>query len=211
MYHKVNIQKLSKGQIAKLLRGQRIRVKHGQGHVVNLSTEQAKKIMSAHKKGCGATIMFDPYQMDMHRGQGFFDNVVSVAKTAGKAVAPILIDEGSKALKGYIAGNGWGAPGPIFDNTSDVLKYNLARARAAEGQGFMGDVFKKVAPALVDVGVDALKKTISGSGKKKVAKKGGKKGKKGGALFNAGYSASTGQGALGGIVGSALGDIFLPF
>lgn len=195
MYHKVNIQKLSANQIAKLLRGHRIRVKHGQGHTVNLSAEQAKKVMSAHRKGCGCCVTFDPYQQEMHRGEGFFDVLKSgvkaltpVAVSAGKAVAPVLIDAGTNALKDYVAGKG-------------VAKRSAPPRR--RGRGVASNLFKKVAPVLVDVGADALKGAVSG-----------------GALYNAGYSAmgegkkkrgKKGKGAIGGVIGQTLGDIFLPF
>jgi hypothetical protein len=124
-YHKVSIHKLSHAQLLKLLRGHRVRVKHGHGHEIHVSEEQHKKIMNAHKKGCGTTLQFDPYQIDMHKGQmpatpflyarqghgegihhehgeGFFDMIRSV----GKTVAPALIDVGANALKNGIAGLG---------------------------------------------------------------------------------------------------------
>ena len=50
MYHKVGVQKLSHNQILKLLRGERIRVKHGNHHEIHASEEQHKKIITAIKK-----------------------------------------------------------------------------------------------------------------------------------------------------------------
>lgn len=193
MYHKINIAKLSKAQIAKLLRGDRIRVKHGEGHSISLSQEQAKKVMSAHKKGKGCCVQFDPYQCDMHRGEGIFDSVKAVAAK----VAPTLIQAGADELKKSL-GHGKKGKGMV----SDLLK------KAAP---VLKNVGKAVAPALIQAGADELKKSI-GSGRKVVAHKGKKvhkKGKKGGALYPAGYA--SGEGALGGVIGSALGDIFLPF
>ena len=73
MYHKASIAKLSEPQIQKLLRGQSVRVKHGNGHEVNLSVEQYKKLHKAHAKGAGITLSLDPYQCDDHmylHGQG---------------------------------------------------------------------------------------------------------------------------------------------
>jgi hypothetical protein len=66
MYHKIPISKLSHHQILKLLRGHRVRVKHGQGHTLHVSEEQHKKIMTAHRKGKAHTLQFDPFQIEAH-------------------------------------------------------------------------------------------------------------------------------------------------
>ena len=107
MYSKTNIGKLSKAQISKLLKGNRVRIKSGTGHEISLSKEQHKKLTRAHKKGMGYTLQFDPYQVDMNyeplrgkpnpkkMGEGIFD----IAKSVGKSVAPALIDLASKELK----------------------------------------------------------------------------------------------------------------
>jgi hypothetical protein len=112
MYSKTNIAKLSKAQISKLLKGNRIRIKSGTGHEISLSKEQHKKLTRAHKKGMGYTVQFDPYQIDMNyeqlrgkpnpkkMGEGIFD----IAKSVGKSVAPVLIDLASKELKNKIEG-----------------------------------------------------------------------------------------------------------
>ena len=222
MYHKVNIQKLSQAQIAKLLRGQRIRVKGGQGHVVHLSAEQAKKLASAERKGAGCCVQFDPYQCDMHRGEGLFTGVssslskalVPVAVRAGKAVAPALIDAGSNALKDYVAGNGFAsnagkALGAVAGKgvaPRAVASRAGKKSAPRRGRGIASSLFKAVAPALVDVGADALKGAVRGRGRKK---KGGALNVAGGALYNAGYS--QGQGRIGGVIGNALGSAFIPF
>ena len=76
MYHTISISNLSKPQLSKLLRGKPVRVKLGGTHKINVSAEQKKKLMSAHKKGKGMNLTFDPYQMQMHggmRGKGGFD------------------------------------------------------------------------------------------------------------------------------------------
>ena len=113
MYSKTNIGKLSKAQISKLLKGNRVRIKSGTGHEISLSKEQHKKLTRAHKKGMGYTLQFDPYQIDMNyeplrgkanpkkMGEGMFD----IAKSVGKSVAPALIDLASKELK-KIEGSG---------------------------------------------------------------------------------------------------------
>lgn len=78
MYHPVEIEKLSKSQISKLLNGHPVRVKHGKGHHIEVSGEQHKKLHKAHLKGSGCNLTFDPFQMHRHqhlRGEGFMDNV----------------------------------------------------------------------------------------------------------------------------------------
>ncbi len=80
MYHKIGIQKLSPAQISKLLNGHAITVKHGSHHEIPVSHEQHKKIHSAHKKGKGVRITADPYQRDMMRAEGIFDNFKKAIK-----------------------------------------------------------------------------------------------------------------------------------
>ena len=53
MYSKTNIGKLSKAQIPKLLKGNRVRIKSGTGHEISLSKEQHKKLTRANKKRYG--------------------------------------------------------------------------------------------------------------------------------------------------------------
>jgi len=67
MYHKIEVESLSPAQIGKLLRGDRIRVKKGRGLPIAVSEEQHKKIHKASMKGCGSTIMFDPFQQHAHQ------------------------------------------------------------------------------------------------------------------------------------------------
>lgn len=117
MYHQINIKKLSPAQISKLLNGHRIRVSHGSGHMIHASHEQHNKITKAHKKGCGTTIQFDPYQIENHKHlKGIHPphggSVSSVAKSIGKAgfksLAPIAVDYASNFLKNKISGHGEG-------------------------------------------------------------------------------------------------------
>ena len=74
-YEPIGIQKLSKGQISRLLNGHRVIVKHGNAHNIRASREQHKKITSAGKKQKGVGIMFDPYQIEEHRSSGIFDTI----------------------------------------------------------------------------------------------------------------------------------------
>jgi hypothetical protein len=82
MYTEAEIENLSLGQLRKLLKGGAVRVRCGSGMKVGLSMPQQKKLMSAHKKGKMTTLMLDPYQQDMMRGSGFFDNLGSSMKQA---------------------------------------------------------------------------------------------------------------------------------
>jgi hypothetical protein len=192
MYHKTTIERLSPAQISKLLNGHRVRVKHGHGHEVHLSSEQHKKLHNAHRKGAGITMELDPFQIQAHQhlrhashavrhphhmghmghhmghGEGWYD----VAKSVGKAVAPALIDVGSNALKNYVEGHGEG-----------LVRRRAVRRGRGEG------LIQRKAP---------------------VRRGRGKKYHRGGALMPAGY----GEGAVGSQIGSALGGIagnFLPF
>ena len=152
MYLKVGIKKLSNTQIGKLRNGHRIRVSHGNDHQIYASSEQHKKINKAHKKGCGVTIEFDPYQIDQHRqGEGFFGEI---AKGALKTLAPIAIDAASKYAKQRIEGS--------------------ALYPAGYGQGMFGDLAKGALKTLAPIAIDAAskyaKKKIEGSGVRKSRK-----------------------------------------
>ena len=193
-YHKISIKSLSHNQLLKLLRGHRIRVKHGSGHEVHVSEEQHKKIMNSHHKGMGCTLQFDPYQIDMHKnGHGFFD----AFKSIGKVVAPALIDSGANLLKGAIAGSGIrGRPRKVGHHSHH--EHHAHHGHHAHGDGFF-DAFKSigkvVAPTLIDEGANLLKGAISGSGARRGRpRKAGHgegvhhhKSKKSGALNPAGY------------------------
>ena len=60
-YIQDGIQKLSKLQISKLLRGLPTRIKSGGAHQVKLSQEHSKKLHRAHLKGMGITVQLDPF------------------------------------------------------------------------------------------------------------------------------------------------------
>ena len=162
MYQKVSIKKLSNAQISKLLNGHRIRVSFGNDHEIHASSEQHKKINKAHKKGCGVTIEFDPYQIEHHRqmrsrGEGFFGEI---AKGALKTLAPIAIDAASKYAKQRIEGS--------------------ALYPAGYGQGMFGDLakgaLKTLGPVALDLATNYAKKKIEGSGlrRRKVGRPRGK-------------------------------------
>lgn len=216
MYHPVGVEKLSQNQISKLLRGHNVRVKHGGAMNLHLSPQQHKKLMSAHRKGAGCCISFDPYQQDLHRGgegmksllRDVGSKVVPVASSVGRAVlpvasdlaqkvAPVAIDVGAQALKDYVAGKGVSASRSTASRSSASRSAPSRSAPRRRGRGLAGDLTQAVAPVLVDVGAQALKNYV------------GKKGKKGGALYPAGYS--EGRGKIGSVVGQVLGETFIPF
>lgn len=151
MYSPTSIGKLSAEQIRKLLGGHRVRVKAGNAHVLHLSNEQHKKVHSAHKKGCGTTLQFDPFQqqMEVHHklrhGHGGRDQLVessSFHKNHGRG-------EGVSS-RGRIARRGRGA--------FDVFK----------------SVVKAVAPIAIDEGGKFIKSKVDGWGaKSRKHKKGG--------------------------------------
>ncbi len=206
-YHQVSISALSHPQLLKLLRGERIRVKHGHGRNIHVSEEQHKKIMAAHKKGCGTTIAFDPYQIDMHKGHAGHhaahhaahhmhgEGVFDIIRDVGKAVAPVLIDAGASGLKSGIAGLGMKRH-RRKSHTVGAPKRKTATTR--KGKGFMDMIkagTKMVAPVLIDAGANGLKGAVAGLGikhhrKSKTTTKSAPKHRrhrKGGALLPAGY------------------------
>lgn len=74
MYTEAEIDKLSVGQLRKLLKGGAVRVRKcmsGSGMKMGLSKDQAKKLESSHKKGKMTTLSLDPYQQSMMKGSGF--------------------------------------------------------------------------------------------------------------------------------------------
>jgi hypothetical protein len=78
MYTPIGIQQLSDKQISRLLNGHGVRVKHGSHHKVHLSSEQHKKLIRAHHKGAGVTLVLDPYQIEHHqcmRGEGVMSSL----------------------------------------------------------------------------------------------------------------------------------------
>jgi hypothetical protein len=98
MYQNIQIQPLSSIQIKKLLKGDCIRVKFRKdgtdGHVIDVTREQHKKIIRSFKNnGGGVTIQFDPFQQKNHqyvRGvlKAIESNVVKTQVVPFKFVEP---------------------------------------------------------------------------------------------------------------------------
>jgi hypothetical protein len=105
-YHKVKIDKLSPTQISKLLRGLKVRVRHGSHHHIHVSAEHAKKIMKAHQKGAAHTLELDPYaiehNMHLKKGGSFMSVMRDIGRTlapVAHAAAPVALDIGKKLLE----------------------------------------------------------------------------------------------------------------
>ncbi len=100
MYHKASISPLSATQISKILNGHSVRVSAGNGHDIELSKEQFKKLARAHQTGKGMTLTMDPYQMQNHqylRGSG---NVKKTGKDSGKRLMIAGTDRAIRAITG---------------------------------------------------------------------------------------------------------------
>jgi len=107
MYTETNISKLSPAQISRLVNHHSVRIKHGSGHKIHLSKEQHKKLMAAHRKGCGINLTLDPYQIDIHkqlfghgmkgrsrRGKGAIDDFFN---NAGNDIKNTFVDAADQA------------------------------------------------------------------------------------------------------------------
>jgi hypothetical protein len=149
MYYDTGIQPLSTGQMRKLMSGGAVRMKMGNHTPVKLSKAQMKKMHSNNAKGKATTIMFDPYQMQMH-GSGMFDfldpNKNGVAQAfqpvaeafqpggrgeqLGKEVAKELIYKGIPGATGALAGAAGAAMQP--GNPLTPILFGVAGERAGE-------------------------------------------------------------------------------
>ena len=67
MYTSVKIHSLSKPQISRLLNHHGVRLQLGGDITVHLTKEQIKKLKRSEKKGGGAVITLDPYQVQQHQ------------------------------------------------------------------------------------------------------------------------------------------------
>ena len=95
MYSPASVKPLSKAQLSKLLKGKPVRVMAGEGMKLHLSKPQHKKLASAHKRGGGMNLQFDPYQCQMHaKGGGFLEDLESFSVKA----LPALTEAGKKLL-----------------------------------------------------------------------------------------------------------------
>jgi hypothetical protein len=87
MYHKVSISKLSKHQLLRLIKGHKIRVKHGSGHDISLSSAQHTLFERAKKLNKGISIALDPIQQElMTHGGSFHDAMKRIVNKIGDHV-----------------------------------------------------------------------------------------------------------------------------
>ena len=171
MYYDAKIQKLSSAQLRKLLHGQKVRVKHGDHHEVQLNEEQLKKLGKAHKKNTATTIQLDPYQVDIHRktlGHGLFSALQKGAQMLAPILQPVAtqllhqgVDKGMEALSNQIQGNGFkkkgrGRPkkgGMVLSNAvrsaiegSALVPAGYGLKKGKKGKGIIGSILGNVLP-----------------------------------------------------------------
>jgi len=129
MYHKASISPLSSTQISKILNGHSVRVSAGNGHDIELSKEQFKKLAKAQKTGKGMTLTMDPFQMQNHqylRGSG---NLKRTARGSAKRLIISATDRAVRAIGGNITAT-------AKDSGKAVITASGDRAvRAIEGSG----------------------------------------------------------------------------
>ena len=159
MYHPVNVQKLSHPQILKLLKGDRVNIKHGSGQVLHLSQEQYTKHGKATQKGCGHIIRFDPWQVKIHHKLAPSSRTASRVSKAMETQGGALMPAGYGIRKAPKRGRGfWG----------NLLKSGL-NAAAPIAKEAAKDLAKDLAPKAIDAGADFLGKKL-GFGARKTPK-----------------------------------------
>ena len=187
MYHKASISPLSGTQISKILNGHSVRVSAGNGHDIELSKEQFKKFIKAHKNGKGMTLTMDPYQMQNHqylRGSG---NVKKTAKGNAKRLITSATDRAIRALDGsgvnrLNKANRWEsfANSTIRDGIDTAGKaarvyYDSTNPLAQMGLGIGGNlkaVSKGNAKRLITSATDRAIRALDGSGVNRLKKAG---------------------------------------
>ena len=106
MYHPITVDHLSPTQIRNLLSGRGVRVKLGNAHKLHVSEQQYKKMHSAHRKGKGMTLQFDPFQMHQHGGslKSFGKMLKQGAQHIGHALKPMAREAFLGAVPGMVEG-----------------------------------------------------------------------------------------------------------
>ena len=168
MYHKASISPLSGTQISKILNGHSVRVSAGNGHDIELSKEQLKKLTKAFKTGKGMTLTMDPYQMQNHqhlRGSG---NVKRTARGNAKRLITAATDRAIRSMSG---GN---VIATSKDSGKRLIVAGTDRAvQAIEGSGFGGNITatsKDSGKRLIVAGTDRAVQAIEGSGVNRLKK-----------------------------------------
>ena len=232
-YHSVEIGQLSHSQKLKLRKGLPVRVKIGKHHIIDISTDQYKKLQSAHKKGKAYTLTMDPHQAQMH-GQGLMGDIFKqlqkglqqglnfVKRNKLQGVVNPLINLGKKGLHTglNLAHAETGVASPFLN---PLVKYghNQIDNIPDIGQGFGMDMLKALGPHVLDFAAQQAKNKLAGRGARGSKPQGHGHGH-GGALFPAGYGLhgahkiprkhkqKKGKGAIGNILAGVLGQL-LPF
>jgi len=106
MYHKASIAPLSSTQISKVLNGHSVRISSGNGHDIELSKEQLKKLSKAHKSGKGMTLTMDPYQIQNHQSLRGSGNIKKTLRGSAKRLITSATDRAVRSIEGSsIGGN----------------------------------------------------------------------------------------------------------
>ena len=132
MYFPVQISKLSKPQITKLMHGGSVRIQNGNDHEVHLSYEQVKKLNRATNKGQGMNLRMDPYQISMN-GQGLLSNVFNKAKSVAKQEAINLLPRAKDFIAREASKKKASAQELISDTLAPYLGQPLSNDLAAKG------------------------------------------------------------------------------
>ena len=180
MYHKASISPLSSTQISKILNGHSVRVSAGNGHDIELSKEQFKKLAKAQKTGKGMTLTMDPFQMQNHqhlRGSG---NVKKTAKGSAKRLIVSATDRAIRAIEGgTIFFKTGGNDGINNKKERDDAKYTNAEAthdaQQMYGYGIGGNikaVAKDSGKRLIVSGTDRAIRAMEGSSVNRLKKAG---------------------------------------
>ena len=178
MSHKASISPLSSTQISKILNGHSVRVSAGNGHDVELSKEQFKKLSKAHNAGKAITLTMDPFQIQNHqylRGSG---NVKKTAKGSVKRLIVSGTDRAIRAMEGSSVnrlkkGQRWEqfANATLRDGIDTAGKaarvyYDSTNPAAQMGFGIGGNitaVAKDAGKRLIVAGTDRAVRAMEGS------------------------------------------------
>ena len=178
MYHNASISPLSSTQISKILNGHSVRVSAGNGHNVELSKEQFKKLSKAHNAGKAITLTMDPFQIQNHqylRGSG---NVKKTAKGSVKRLIVSGTDRAIRAMEGSSVnrlkkGQRWEqfANATLRDGIDTAGKaarvyYDSTNPAAQMGYGIGGNitaVAKVAGKRLIVAGTDRAVRAMEGS------------------------------------------------
>ena len=146
-YIQHGIEKLSKNQVSKLLRGHPTRIKAGKHHNIHLSQEHSKKIMRAHQKGMGLTVQLDPYAIEHNQHLRHDVGMLLKGRGTGTDLGAVLghvagqaAQAGGTRLVDAIAGTDTSNNQDAYDNsmTASGLKKRRGRGVNVNVHGHIG-------------------------------------------------------------------------